>query len=118
MLNNNLSWINLNATGGGGGVSDYNQLANKPIEKLIGTSQNPIKLWTLDTGLYIFDGYVQHTTELASEAKGLFASVTAGTNNGKYVVSAFIPFWEGQYEYILDSLASEIYNEHQIVLMV
>ena len=118
MLNNNLSWINLNATGGsGGGVSDYNQLSNKPITKLIGTSQNPIKLWKLNTGLYIFDGYVQHTTELASEAKGLFASVTAGTNNGKYVISAFIPFWEGQYEYTLDSLASEIYNEHQIVLM-
>lgn len=117
MLNNNLSWINLNATGGSGGVSDYNQLANKPIEKLIGTSQSPIKLWTLNTGLYILDGYVQHTVDLASEAKGLFASVTAGTNNGKYVVSAFIPFWEGQYEYTLDSLASEIYNAHQIVLM-
>ncbi|MBQ2409009.1 MAG: hypothetical protein II309_06205, partial [Bacilli bacterium] len=120
MIKNSLSWINLNASvgGGTGGTSDYNQLSNRPIKTLIGTVQNPIKLWKLETGLFILNGFIQHTNELVSEGKSLFVSVVAGLSNGKYVVAAFIPFWEGQYEYILNSLSSNNYNEHQIVMMI
>ena len=120
MIKNSLSWINLNASvgGGTGGTSDYNQLSNRPIKTLIGTAQNPIKLWKLETGLFILNGFIQHTNELVSEGKSLFVSVVAGLSNGKYVVAAFIPFWEGQYEYILNSLSSNNYNEHQIVMMI
>ena len=121
-MNNNMSWLNLGnsnpLTRETNLSNDYNSLNNRPIKSLIGTSQNPIKLWTLDTGLYIFDGYVQHTNALLSEAKGLFASITVGASNGQYVLSAFIPFWEGQYEYILSSLSSETYINHQVIRMI
>ena len=121
-MNNNMSWLNLGnsnpLTRETNLSNDYNSLNNRPIKSLIGTSQNPIKLWTLDTGLYIFDGYVQYTNALLSEAKGLFASITVGASNGQYVLSAFIPFWEGQYEYILSSLSSETYINHQVIRMI
>ena len=123
MINNGMSWLSLgsyiNPKARNTELSnDYNQLTNRPIITLTGTSQNPIKLWKLDVGLYILNGYVQHTDALLSEARGLFVSATVGIVNGKYVISAFIPFWEGQYEYILPSLSSETYTEHQMIRMI
>ena len=123
MINNGMSWLSLGnyinpKTRNTELSNDYNQLSNKPIITLTGTSQNPIKLWKLDVGLYILNGYVQHTDALLSEARGLFVSATVGIVNGKYVISAFIPFWEGQYEYILPSLSSETYTEHQMIRMI
>ena len=122
-MNNNMSWLSLgnyiNPKARNTELSnDYNQLTNRPIITLTGTSQNPIKLWKLDVGLYILNGYVQHTDALLSEARGLFVSATVGIVDGKYVMSAFIPFWEGQYEYILPSLSSETYTEHQMIRMI
>ena len=123
MINNGMSWLSLgnyiNPKARNTELSnDYNQLTNRPIITLTGTSQNPIKLWKLDVGLYILNGYVQHTDALLSEARGLFVSATVGIVNGKYVISAFIPFWEGQYEYILPNLSSETYTEHQMIRMI
>ena len=123
MINNGMSWLSLGnyinpKTRNTELSNDYNQLTNRPIITLTGTSQNPIKLWKLDVGLYILNGYVQHTDALLSEARGLFVSATVGIVNGKYVISAFIPFWEGQYEYILPSLSSETYTEHQMIRMI
>ena len=119
---NGLSWLNL----GNGNIqtretilsNDYNDLTNKPIIILSGTIQNPIKLWTLETGAYILNGYVQHTIELASEAKGLFTTITAMLIDGKYTISAYVPFWEGLYEYILPSSTSATYSEHQVIDIV
>ena len=123
MINNGMSWLSLGnyinpKTRNTELSNDYNQLTNRPIITLTGTSQNPIKLWKLDVGLYILNGYVQHTDALLSEARGLFVSATVGIVDGKYVISAFIPFWEGQYEYILPSLSSETYTEHQMIRMI
>ena len=123
MINNGMSWLSLGnyinpKTRNTELSNDYNQLTNRPIITLTGTSQNPIKLWKVDVGLYILNGYVQYTDTLLSEARGLFVSVTIGVVDGKYVISAFIPFWEGQYEYILPSLNSETYTEHQIIRMI
>lgn len=39
--------------GGGGGVSNYNELTNKPVQNLTG---NPIVLSTLQTGIYNISG--------------------------------------------------------------
>ena len=122
-MENGLSWLSL----GNSNVvtprntiisSDYNDLTNKPIITLNGTNQNPIKLWTLEMGVYILNGYIQHSNELMSEGKGLFVTIAAMMVNGKYVVSAYIPFWEGLYEYILPSSSSETYTQHQIINMV
>ena len=38
------------------GVSDYNNLTNKPITQLTGTEASPIYLRTLQTGAYILNG--------------------------------------------------------------
>ena len=87
MIRNNLSWINLNAGSsggsGGGGVSDYNDLANRPIISMTGTSQNPLKLWNLSTGLYLLNGYVYYNTTNTRECVNLFVSITAQIQNGK-----------------------------------
>lgn len=124
MIKNGLSWINLNGNGGSGdgsggvGTTDYNQLINKPIKTLTGSSQSMIKLWKLETGLFILNGYVQHTEELANEVKDLFVSITACVSNGKYVVSVYIPFWEGKYEYVLETSTSSTYTDYQMIKML
>ena len=120
MLNNNLSWINLNASSGGGtgGVTDYNDLANRPIKSLTGTSQNPLKLWTLSTGLYLLNGYVNYDVNNSRECIRLFVSITAQMQGNEYVLSAFIPSWEAHYEYKKASGASTEYTEHQMLKML
>lgn len=120
MLNNNLSWINLNASSGGGtgGVTDYNDLANRPIKSLTGTSQNPLKLWTLSTGLYLLNGYVNYDVNNSRECIRLFVSITAQMQGNEYVMSAFIPSWEAHYEYKKASGASTEYAEHQMLKML
>ena len=120
MIRNNLSWINLNAgsSGGGGGVSDYNDLANRPIISMTGTSQNPLKLWNLSTGLYLLNGYVYYNTTNTRECVNLFVSITAQIQNGKYVLSAFVPSWEGHYEYIKANSTSTDYTDTQILKML
>ena len=119
MINNNLSWINLNASSsGGGGVTDYNDLANRPIKSLTGTSQNPLKLWTLSTGLYLLNGYVNYDVNNSKECIRLFVSITAQMQNNEYVMSAFIPSWEAHYEYKKESSASTEYTEHQMLKML
>ena len=120
MIGNNLSWINLNASssGGTGGVTDYNDLANRPIKSLTGTSQNPLKLWTLLTGLYLLNGYVNYDVNNSKECIRLFVSITAQMQNNEYVMSAFIPSWEAHYEYKKESSASTEYTEHQMLKML
>ena len=120
MLNNNLSWINLNASSGGGtgGVTDYNDLANRPIKSLTGTSQNPLKLWTLSTGLYLLNGYVNYDVNNSRECIRLFVSITAQMQGNEYVMSAFIPSWEAHYEYKKANGASTEYAEHQMLKML
>ena len=122
MIRNNLSWINLNAGSsggsGGGGVSDYNDLANRPIISMTGTSQNPLKLWNLSTGLYLLNGYVYYNTTNTRECVNLFVSITAQIQNGKYVLSAFVPSWEGHYEYIKANSTSTDYTDTQILKML
>ena len=120
MINNNLSWINLNASSGGGtgGVTDYNDLANRPIKSLTGTSQNPLKLWTLSTGLYLLNGYVNYDVNNSRECIRLFVSITAQMQGNEYVMSAFIPSWEAHYEYKKASGASTEYAEHQMLKML
>lgn len=120
MINNNLSWINLNASSGGGtgGVTDYNDLVNRPIKSLTGTSQNPLKLWTLSTGLYLLNGYVNYDVNNSRECIRLFVSITAQMQNNEYVMSAFIPSWEAHYEYKKASGASTEYSEHQMLKML
>lgn len=120
MINNNLSWINLNASsdGGTGGVTDYNDLANRPIKSLTGTSQNPLKLWTLSTGLYLLNGYVNYDVNNSKECIRLFVSITAQMQNNEYVMSAFIPSWEAHYEYKKASGASTEYAEYQMLKML
>ena len=120
MINNNLSWINLNASSGGGtgGVTDYNDLANRPIKSLTGTSQNPLKLWTLSTGLYLLNGYVNYDVNNSRECIRLFVSITAQMQGNEYVMSAFIPSWEAHYEYKKASGASTEYSEHQMLKML
>lgn len=118
MINNNLSWINLNASSSGGGVTDYNDLANRPIKSLTGTSQNPLKLWTLSTGLYLLNGYVNYDVNNSKECVRLFVSITAQMQNNEYVMSAFIPSWEAHYEYKKASSASTEYTEHQMLKML
>ena len=120
MINNNLSWINLNASsdGGTGGVTDYNDLANRPIKSLTGTSQNPLKLWTLSTGLYLLNGYVKYDVNNSRECIRLFVSITAQMQGNEYVLSAFIPSWEAHYEYKKASGASTEYLEHQMLKML
>ena len=122
MIRNNLSWINLNAGSsggsGGGGVSDYNDLANRPIISMTGTSQNPLKLWNLSTGLYLLNGYVYYNTTNTRECVNLFVSITAQIQNGKYVLSAFVPSWEGHYEYIKANSTSTEYTDTQVLKML
>ena len=121
MLNNNLSWINLNVGSGGGGtggVSDYNDLANRPIKSLQGTSQNPISLWNLSTGLYLLNGYINYDANNSREGVNLFVSLTAQMQNGQYVMSAFVPSWEAHYEYKKASANTTDYTEHQMLKML
>ena len=121
MINNNLSWINLNVGSGGGGtggVSDYNDLANRPIKSLQGTSQNPISLWNLSTGLYLLNGYINYDANNSREGVNLFVSLTAQMQNGQYVMSAFVPSWEAHYEYKKASANTTDYTEHQMLKML
>ncbi len=114
MIGNKLNWINFN----GNKTTDYNQLLNKPIKKIIGTMENPVKLWKLMNGLYLLSGYIQYSaTEIAEycEKEDLFTSVTTEMQRDKYIVSCFVPFWEAQYDYIMNSNEEEEYIEHQVV---
>lgn len=45
-----------NAGGGSGGISDYNDLLNKPFVNVTGTQESPIYLRALSTGAYILNG--------------------------------------------------------------
>ena len=46
--------------GGGGGVTDYNQLSNKPITNIEGSNATPVSLNTLEYGTYLLSGYYKY----------------------------------------------------------
>ncbi len=116
MIGNKLNWISL-----GGKVTDYNQLSNKPIKRIKGTLENPIRLWRLMGGLYLLNGIIEHANGYIVEyyeKESLFVSVTTEKQNEKCIVSVFVPFWEAQYDYVMDSFYNEDYAEHQVVKML
>ena len=96
--------------------NDYNNLDNIPIIKIISSTSNPQNIWELKEGMYLIDGIVYVDNNTSYEVSNLFVSMTARLENGKYVLSAFIPFFKGLYEYILKSNSTE-YEEHQIVIL-
>ena len=96
--------------------NDYNDLDNIPIIKIISSTSNPQNVWELKEGMYLIDGIVYVDNNTSYEVSNLFVSMTARLENGKYVLSAFIPFFKGLYEYILKSNSTE-YEEHQIVIL-
>ena len=96
--------------------NDYNDLDNIPIIKIISSTSNPQNIWELKEGMYLIDGIVYVDNNTSYEVSNLFVSMTARLENGKYVLSAFIPFFKGLYEYILKSNSTE-YEEHQIVIL-
>ena len=49
--------------GGGGGVTDYNQLSNKPITNIEGSNATPVSLNTLEYGTYLLSGYYKYTID-------------------------------------------------------
>lgn len=115
MMGNKLNWINFK---GNKDNIDYNQLSNKPIKKMVGTMENPIRLWKLMSGLYLINGFIQHSdTEISEyyEKEELFISVFNEVQEDKCIVSCFVPFWEAQYDYTMMSFDDETYTEHQIV---
>ena len=96
--------------------NDYNDLDNIPIIKIISSTSNPQNIWELKEGMYLIDGIVYVDNNTSYEVSNLFVSMTARLENSKYVLSAFIPFFKGLYEYILKSDSTE-YEEHQIVIL-
>lgn len=98
--------------------NNYNDLDNIPIIKITSTTNNPQKIWVLKEGLYMIDGVVQVDNNTSYEVSNLLISMTARLENGKYILSAFIPYLRGLFEYILKTNSTE-YEQHQkIVLMI
>lgn len=54
---------NYGGSGGGGSVSDYNELLNKPIKILVGTDISPIVLNNLEYGEYLIKGSYVYTNK-------------------------------------------------------
>ena len=66
----------------------------------------------------MIDGVVQVDNNTSYEVSNLLISMTARLENGKYILSAFIPYLRGLFEYILKTNSTE-YEQHQkIVLMI
>ena len=98
--------------------NNYNDLDNIPIIKITSTTNNPQKVWELKEGLYMIDGVAQVDNSTSYEVSNLLISMTARLENGKYILSAFIPYLRGLFEYILKTNSTE-YEQHQkIVLMI
>ena len=98
--------------------NNYNDLDNIPIIKITSTTNNPQKIWELKEGLYIINGVAQVDNNTSYEVSNLLISMTARLENGKYILSAFIPYLRGLFEYILKTNSTE-YEQHQkIVLMI
>ena len=98
--------------------NNYNDLDNIPIIKITSTTNNPQKIWELKEGLYIINGVAQVDNNTSYEVSNLLISMTARLENGKYILSAFIPYLRGLFEYILKTNSIE-YEQHQkIVLMI
>ena len=98
--------------------NNYNDLDNIPIIKITSTTNNPQKIWELKEGLYMIDGVAQVDNSTSYEVSNLLISMTARLENGKYILSAFIPYLRGLFEYILKTNSTE-YEQHQkIVLMI
>ena len=98
--------------------NNYNDLDNIPIIKITSTTNNPQKIWELKEGLYIINGVAQVDNSTSYEVSNLLISMTARLENGKYILSAFIPYLRGLFEYILKTNSTE-YEQHQkIVLMI
>ena len=114
---NNIDYLNKMIRGVEDTLSnDYNDLDNIPIIKIVSSTSNPQNIWELKEGMYLIDGIVYVDNNTSYEVSNLFVSMTARLENGKYVLSAFIPFLKGLYEYILKSNSTE-YEEHQIVIL-
>ena len=96
--------------------NDYNDLDNIPIIKIVSSTSEPQNIWELKEGMYLIDGIIYVDNNTSYEVSNLFVSMTARLENSKYVLSAFIPFFKGLYEYILKSNSTE-YEEHQIVIL-
>jgi hypothetical protein len=109
-MGNRLNWIR---------VADYNQSTN--VKRIIGTLENPIRLWKLMSGLYLLSGFVQYNDIRIAEYcenEDLFVSVTTELQDENHIVSCFIPFWEAQYDYLMTSFDSEEFEEHQVTKML
>ena len=96
--------------------NDYNNLDNIPIIKIISSTSNPQNIWELKEGMYLIDGIIYVDNATSYEVSNLMVAMTAKLENGKYVLSAFIPFLKGLYEYVLKENSSE-YEQHQIVVL-
>lgn len=98
--------------------NNYNDLDNIPIIKITSTTNNPQKIWELKEGLYMVNGVIQVDNSTSYEVSNLLISMTARLENGKYILSAFVPYLRGLFEYILKTNSTE-YEQHQkIVLMI
>ena len=114
---NNIDYLNKMIRGVENTLSnDYNDLDNIPIIKIVSSTSEPQNIWELKEGMYLIDGIVYVDNNTSYEVSNLFVSMTARLENSKYVLSAFIPFFKGLYEYILKSNSTE-YEEHQIVIL-
>ena len=77
-------------SGGGSGVSNYNELSNKPITGIVGREDLPINLSTLMVGLYNLNGYYKFSAndvELNMLPSATFAKVVEDAISGDKVVS-------------------------------
>jgi hypothetical protein len=91
---------NYGGTGGGaGGTSDYNDLSNKPLINITGSSTSPVVLNTLNYGCYMIKGsfvYTAKDTDVKTVSYQNYIEITQDTVSGRKVAN-FSTFEDGAY---------------------